>query len=281
MSRTVTGNPTALVAPGLLVWGLLFALPLAAVVVVSFFRVAHFLLIPDFVLANYARLVNDLYVQVFVRSVRVAFIVATISLLVGFPLAYFLARKVRKRQLLLLMAIITPLWISYVVRTFAWMQILGTNGLANVTLQGVGLISEPVGWFLYSEFAVVVALVHIYMPFMVVPIYAVLERLDQRHLEAAYDLGASKLAVLWKITIPLAKPGIIAGYLFVFIPAVGAFVTPEILGGTSGLMIGSIIAQQFGANFEYPFGAALAVVLVALITAVAIVLLRVGASERS
>jgi len=174
------------------------------------------------------------------------------------------------------MLIVVPLWTSYLVRTFAWMQILGTNGLINFVLQYTGLASAPVSWLLYSEFAVVVALVHIYVPFMVLPIYAVLEKTDVKLIEAAYDLGASKLRVLLTVILPIAMPGIVTGYVFVFIPAIGAFVTPELLGGTSGLMLGSIIGQQFGASFEYPFGSALSVVLVTIILLVTVSLLRIG-----
>jgi spermidine/putrescine transport system permease protein len=276
VSEALDRGRMPLVLPGLTMMVLLFAVPIVAVVLVSFLQTQNFQFIYELTVANYKRTFESLYVQVFIRSVRVAFLVATISVVIGFPVAYFLARKVRSRQLLLLMLLITPLWTSYLVRTFAWMQILGTNGLVNFLLQYLGLTEQPISWLLYSEFAVIVALVHIYMPFMILPIYAVLEKLDDRLIEAAYDLGASGLRVFITVIIPLSLPGIVTGYIFVFIPAIGAFVTPELLGGTKGLMIGSIVAQQFGATYEYPFGSALSIVLIAIILAVTIALLRLG-----
>lgn len=258
-----------LLAPGTLWLVAFFLVPLVAVAVYSFWRVETYQIVPDFGLHNYVKaLTGTIYFDVAVRTVRIAVVVTVISFLIGYPVAYYLARKVRRFRLTLLMLIIMPLWTSYLVRTFAWALMLGRNGVINQGLQGAGLTEAPIEWLLYSEFAVVLALVHIYMPFMVLPIYAVLERFDERLLEAARDMGASRLTAFLTVTLPLSVPGIVAGTIFVFVPAIGAYVTPELIGGTDGMMFGNIIAEQFGGTFEYPFGSALTVLMVALVVAI-------------
>lgn len=263
-----------LALPGLLFLTVFFVVPLIGIIVVSFGETKDFEILYNFNVKNYQKVLEPLYFDVIVRTLKIAILVATVSLLIGFPVAYYLARKVKRWRMLLLILIIAPLWTSYLVRTFAWVQILGANGLINYILNSLGIVDEPVQWLLYSEFAVIIALVHINMPFMILPLYAVLERIDVRIFEAAYDLGASPSRVIRTITIPLAMPGIIIGWLFVFIPSIGAFVTPELVGGTEGLMIGSVIAQQFGTTFQYPFGSALSVTLIILILAVTGVMMK-------
>jgi spermidine/putrescine transport system permease protein len=174
------------------------------------------------------------------------------------------------------MLVILPLWTSYLVRTYAWMLILGTNGVINQFLVATGLTAAPLSWLLYSDFAVTIALVHIYMPFLILPLYAVLEKIDASVLEAAWDLGGGRVQTFLKVIFPLSLPGIATGCLFVFIPSMGAFVTPELLGGTRSMMIGSVIAQQYGGAYEYPFGSALALVLMAMILVVTTIVLRYG-----
>lgn len=235
---------------------------------------------PDFTLVNYRRLLGSLYVDVTLRTLRVAAVTTVLSLLIGYPVSYFLARSVRRFRTALLMLVILPLWTSYLVRTFAWMMILGRNGIVNQTLVGAGMIDEPLEWLLYSDVAVIIALVHIYMPYMVLPIYAVLEKLDGRLLEAARDLGAGPVRVFCTVILPLSLPRIATGAIFVFVPSMGAFVTPELLGGTKGMMLGNIIAQQFGGTFEYPFGSALTMVMIAIVAAMAALGLRFGGGRR-
>jgi spermidine/putrescine transport system permease protein len=251
-----------------------FVLPMVVMLLFSFRQTVNFKIIPSFTLANYANLLKPLYASTFARTVRISLMVTAISVVLGYPVAYFLARKVHRFRTVLLMLVILPLWTSYLVRTFAWILLLGTNGVINYGLRGLGLIHEPLPWLLYSDFAVTIALVHIYMPFMILPLYAVLEKLDSRLLEAAADLGAGAARTFLHITLPLSLSGLITGCLFVFIPSMGAFVTPELLGGTRSILIGSIIAQQFGVAFEYPFGSAMALALMAMILTVATVALR-------
>jgi spermidine/putrescine transport system permease protein len=251
-----------------------FLLPMVTVVLFSFWRIADYNLVADFTFSNYEKLIRPLYLTVFWRTLKISVYVTVLSLLIGYPVAYYLARKVRRFRLTLLMLVILPLWTSYLVRTYAWMLLLGTNGVVNQALQATGLTSAPVTWLLYSDFAVTIALVHIYMPYLILPLYAVLEKLDANLLEASRDLGGGRLRTFLHVTLPLSLPGVATGCLFVFIPSMGSFVTPELLGGTRSILIGSIIAQQFGVAFEYPFGSAMSLVVMAIILVVAVVMLR-------
>jgi spermidine/putrescine transport system permease protein len=255
---------------------LFFMLPMVTMVLYSFWRLVDYEIVAEFTLRNYQRLTGDLYITVFWRTIRISVIVTVISLIIGYPVAYYLARKVKRFRLTLLMLIILPLWTSYLVRTYAWMLLLGTNGVINKALLGIGLVDEPVSWLLYSDFAVTVALVHIYMPYLILPIYAVLEKLDASLFEAAKDLGGGRLRTFIHVTLPLSLPGIATGCIFVFIPSMGSFVTPELLGGTRSILVGSIIAQQFGVAYEYPFGSAMALVVMAIILFFAALALRFG-----
>ena len=272
--RTIAA--TGFLAPPSLWLAAFFLLPMVTVVLYSFWRIADYNLVADFTFSNYEKLARPLYVTVFWRTLKISIYVTVLSLLIGYPVAYYLARKVRRFRLTLLMLVILPLWTSYLVRTYAWMLLLGTNGVINQALQGLGLTDAPVTWLLYSDFAVTIALVHIYMPYLILPLYAVLEKLDPNLLEASRDLGGGRLRTFLHVTLPLSLPGVATGCLFVFIPSMGSFVTPELLGGTRSILIGSIIAQQFGVAFEYPFGSAMSLVVMAMILVVAVIVLRTG-----
>ncbi len=275
MTRRAIAATAFLGVPGLWV-GLFFVLPMVTIVLLSFWRVVDYEIVADFTLANYEKLIRPLYVGVFWRTIKISLLVTAISLIVGYPVAYYLARKTRRFRLTLLVLVILPLWTSYLVRTYAWMLILGTKGAVNQALQAVGLTSEPISWLLYSDFAVTLALVHIYMPYLILPLYSVLEKLDPSLFEAAKDLGGGRWRTFLHVTLPLSLPGVATGCLFVFIPAMGSFVTPELLGGTRSILIGSIVAQQFGVAFEYPLGSAMALAIMAIILLVAVALLRAG-----
>lgn len=253
-----------------------FALPMLSMVLYSFWRVVDYNIVADFTLRNYEKIGGALYTGVLIRTIKLSIYVTAISLVIGYPVAYFLARKVKRFKLTLLLLIILPLWTSYLVRTYAWMLILGTQGVINQFLMGIGLTDEPITSLLYSDFAVTIALVHIYMPYLILPLYAVLEKIDPSLLEASWDLGGGRVRTFVSVVLPLSLPGMVSGCLFVFIPSMGAFVTPELLGGTRSIMIGSIIAQQFGVAYEYPFGSALALCLMGIIFAATAVSLRFG-----
>ena len=253
-----------------------FVLPMAAMALYSFWRVVDYQLVAELTLSNYRRIAGDLYVSVFARTIRISILVTGLSLLIGYPVAYFLAKKVRFWKLTLLLLVVMPLWTSYLIRTYAWMLILGTEGAVNRLLLAVGFTSEPLTGLLYSDFAVTIALIHIYIPYLILPLYAVLESIEPTILEAAWDLGSGRVRTFLSVILPLSLPGVTTGCLFVFIPSMGAFITPELLGGTQSIMIGSIIAQQFGVAYDYPFGSALALVLMGLILGASALMLRGG-----
>lgn len=267
---------TAFLGPPSLWIGALFILPMATMLLLSFWRVVDYNIVAEWTLENYERLARPLYLGIFWSTIKIALLVTLISGLVGYPVAYFLARKTKRFQLILLVLVILPLWTSYLVRTFAWLLILGTNGAINQALQGLGLTDEPVTWLLYSDFAVTLALVHIYVPFFILPLYAVLEKLDPRLFEAAKDLGGGRWRTFLHVTLPLSLPGVATGCLFVFIPAMGAFVTPELLGGARSIMIGSVVAQQFGVDYNYPLGSAMSLAILGVILVFATLFLRAG-----
>lgn len=270
-----------LMSPGLVWLGVFFLVPMIALATYSFWSVSNYRIVPGLSFHNYQKAIGDpIFLDLTIRTIRIAVVTTLLSMIVAYPVAYYLARKVRRNRLTLLMLVIMPLWTSYLVRTFAWALILGRNGIINQGLQAVGITDAPVEWLLYSEFAVTLALVHIYMPFMVLPIYAVLEKFDGRLLEAARDMGASRWRAFLTVTLPLSLPGIVAGSIFVFVPALGAYVTPELLGGTGGMMLGNVIAQQFGGTFEYPFGSALTVLMVAVVAVLVSIGLRYSSLGR-
>jgi spermidine/putrescine transport system permease protein len=207
---------------------------------------------------------NPAYLQIFARSFLLALYATLASLLVGFPTAYFMATRPEGRRDLWIFLITIPFWTNLLIRTFAIQLILRDEGVINVTLQGLGLLDRPLV-LIYTDFAVGVGLLYAFLPFMVLPIYAALERIDFRLVEAGYDLYASRFQVLRRIVLPLAMPGIVAGSILVFIPALGAYITPELLGGGKTLMVGNLIAIQFGSSRNWPFGFAAALVLMAMV----------------
>lgn len=207
---------------------------------------------------------NPAYLQIFARSFLLALYATLGSLVVGFPTAYFMTTRPEGQRDLWIFLITIPFWTNLLVRTFAIQLILRDEGVINVALTGLGLIERPLV-LIYTDLAVGVGLLYAFLPFMVLPIYAALERLDFRLVEAGYDLYASRLQVLHRIVLPLAMPGIVAGCILVFVPALGAYITPELLGGGKTLMIGNLIAIQFGSSRNWPFGFAAALVLMAIV----------------
>ncbi|ANF24810.1 putrescine ABC transporter permease PotH [Pseudomonas sp. Choline-3u-10] len=207
---------------------------------------------------------DDLYWAAYAGSLRIAFFSTLICLLVGYPMAYAIARARKDLQTVLLLLIMMPTWTAILIRVYAWMGILSSNGILNGLLQGLGLIDEPLR-ILNTDLAVYIGVVYSYLPFMILPLYANLVKHDLSLLEAASDLGARNLTSFWKITVPLSKNGIIAGCMLVFIPVVGEFVIPELLGGPETLMIGKVLWQEFFNNRDWPVASALAVVMLAIL----------------
>ena len=221
---------------------------------------------------------DDLYLASVLSSLRIAGISTAILIAIGFPIAYAMARAPRSWRPMLLAAMILPFWTSFLIRVYAWIGILKPEGLLNHWLMGAGLISSPL-MILNTEIAVFIGLVYTYLPFMVLPLYASLERMDHTLIEAAQDLGASATKAFWTITVPLAKPGLIAGSLLCFIPIVGEFVVPDLLGGAQTLMIGRTLWMEFFANRDWTVAAAVAIVMLLILVA-PIVLFREAEARR-
>ena len=216
-------------------------------------------------LQNFALLfTDDLYVAAWLSSLRIAATATLVCLLLGYPMAYAIARAAPQRRPLLLMLVILPFWTSFLIRVYAWMGLLAENGILNQFLRWSGLASDP-GTILGTEWAVQLGIVYAYLPFMVLPLYASLEKLDASLLEAAADLGAKPFAAFLTVTLPLSLPGIVAGCLLVFIPAVGEFVIPDLLGGTRTLMIGKVLWDEFFTNSDWPLASAVAICLLVLL----------------
>lgn len=231
---------------------------------------------PGFTLESYARFFEPLYLRILVRTVGLAILTTLICLCVGYPMAHAIAGAGRWKHALLFLVVL-PFWTSFLVRTYAIMFLLRDSGIVNSALLAIGAIETPLT-LLYTPGAVLAGLVYGYLPFMVLPVYASLEKLDPSLLEAAESLGARPAARFLRVTLPLSIPGIVAGCLLVFIPSLGAFLTPDLLGGAKQVMIGNLVQQQFGAGRDWPFGAAAAFVLMGVVLASVYAFLRRGAA---
>ena len=219
-------------------------------------------------LENYRQLLQvNVYWQTLLRSMWIAARVTIFSLLLGYPLAYYLSFYAGKRKDLFYQLVIIPLWVSYLVRAYAWKTILGSDGVLNTLLQYVHLTSHPLDFLLYSPFAVVLTLTHIYTPFTFLPIYAALEHIPRNLVEASHDLGASPFQTFWRVIFPLSIPGVLAGATFAFVLSLGDFLAPLLLGGPSGIMISNIVVSLFGAAYNWPLGAAISFCMLALVLA--------------
>jgi len=247
---------------------LFLLLPLVLVAVYSVYSTDPItgIMQPDFTLANYERIVSSpIYRKVFLRTLEIALLCTGIALLIAYPMAYTIGALVpRERQTLLLFLVIIPFWTSYIVRTYGWIGILQSGGFLESVLSLIPGVDAGLD-VLYSRPAVIVGFVHVFLPLMILPIYASARNLDHRLIEASYDLGASPWRTFLRVTLPLTMPGVVAGATLFFIATFGAFVTPQLLGGTEDLMMGNVIADQFGEAFNWPFGAALSVVMILIV----------------
>ncbi len=244
-----------------LAWVILFLLvPYALMFAHSFWQVTDGVIIHSWNLQQYKELFsNSLYATVFFRTLRIAASVTLLSLLLGYPLAYFLSFHAGQRKELLYQLVIVPLWVSYLVRGYAWKTILGTDGVLNGALQYLHITHEPVSALLYSPFAVILMLTHIYTPFVFLPIYASLEHIPRPLLEASHDLGANPRSTFFRVVLPLSMPGLLAGATFAFVLTLGDFLAPLLVGGSSSNMIANIVQSLFGAAYDWPLGAAISV----------------------
>ena len=264
-------NGFFLALPSILYLGLFFVLPLVIVFVVSFTSRGKggVPIIPPtieapFTFEHYDRALG-VFSSILWRSVGLAGFTTAVCLAIGYPLAFFIStRRNRRFQQLCLFLVILPFWTNFLIRTYAWRILLGEEGTINSLLLSIGLIAEPMK-LLNTQFAVLVGLVYGFLPFMVLPIFASVERFDFKFVDAAHDLGANDIRSFFRIVLPLTLPGVLAGCALVFIPSVGAYITPDLLGGTKGLMIGNLINNQFSSSGNMPLGSALSIVMMGVV----------------
>jgi len=258
-------------------WVTLFLLlPYLMMFVHSFWAVRGGVIVHHWNFGNYSTLFgNPLYVQVLFRTARIALSVTLLSVLLGYPLAYFLSFHAGPRKEILYQLVIVPLWVSYLVRGYAWKTILGSDGVLNGFLQYLHITHGPVAALLYSPFAVVLMLTHIYTPFVFLPIYASLEHIPRPLVEASQDLGASPGKTFFRVILPLSLPGLLAGATFAFVLSLGDFLAPLLVGGPSGTMIANLVQSLFGAAYDWPLGAAISVFILLITVALLAVTQRV------
>jgi spermidine/putrescine transport system permease protein len=271
------GMRARLLAAPALIWLAVFLLvPLAIVLIVSLStRGPYGKTIYDFTLGNFLRAFDPIYIPAYGRSVWIAAATTLLTVLVSYPVSYYIALKAKPgwKRILLVLTVI-PFWTSFLIRTYSWILLLRSEGVINSVLLRAGLMDEPLK-LLYSDVAVLVGQVYGELPFMILPLYVALERLDVRLLEAAQDLGANRFWTFIKVTLPLSRPGLIAGIVLVFIPSLGAFITPDLLGGAKSMMIGNLIQNQF-ALLNQPFGSALSIMLTAAVLLLLVIAMRAG-----
>jgi spermidine/putrescine transport system permease protein len=276
----------ALMSPTLLVMLAMLVVPLVALVVRSFWTQHVFEIDTTFTLRNYITIFepadevkywlfgipfpfeNPVYLALLAKSIFMSLAVTVVVILLAYPMAYFMAFRVKRNKMLWLILITIPIWTSYLLRVFAWKIMLGFNGVINSSLMKIGIIDQPLEFLLYNPIAVIITLAHAWVAFAILPIYVSLEKIDRSLLEAATDLGDSPWERFWHVTLPLSAPGTIATILLVFIPTVGDYVTPALVGGSGGSMIGNSIQILFGRQNDAPLGSAVSVVMMASITAI-------------
>lgn len=260
--RRAASLPQALIAPAMLLLTVFLLVPLGTMLGMTFFRSTMFGLETTPSLANYEKLVSEpVYALLLLKSLRIAVTVTAIVLVISYPIAYWLAKVVARRKMLFLLMIFVPYWVNYVIRTYAWMPLLGRTGVVNQTLIGLGVIDAPLDMLLFNEFSVTLVLVYVFLPFGIVPLYLSLERIDPNLLRASADLGATPTETFRHVVLPLSAPGLAGGAMTVFVLTIGSYVTPRLVGGPGGTMFGNIVAEQFGATFNWSWGATLSLVL--------------------
>jgi spermidine/putrescine transport system permease protein len=266
-------------APPILWVGIFLLLPYALMFGHSFWLVRDGMIVHEWNLQNYAKLFqNPVYLEVLFRTMQIAAGVTLLSLLLGYPLAYYMSFHAGARKDLLYQLVIVPLWVSYLVRGYAWKTILGSEGVLNGFLQYIHVTKEPVGFFLYSPFAVLLMLTHIYTPFVFLPLYASLEHIPRNLVEASHDLGAGSRATFLRVILPLSLPGLLAGATFAFVLTLGDFLAPLLVGGPSSIMIANIVQSLFGTAYDWPLGATISVCI--LLLTISLLFLTEGLEKR-
>jgi|TARA_B100001079_G_C16405063_1_gene513220 spermidine/putrescine transport system permease protein len=257
----------SLLSPTLLAMLLGLAMPMLVLFTLSFWIQEYLDFIRTFSIKNYLDFFQKpIYIKILFKSIRMSSLVTVVTVLLAYPMAYYIAFRVKRNKLVWLILITVPFWTSYLLRVFAWKIMLGYNGVINSGLKSLGLLSEPLEFLLYNPTSVVITLAHAWAAFAILPIYVSLEKIDRSLLEAARDLGENPFMTFVRVTLPLSLPGVIAASLLVFIPTVGDYVTPSLVGGPSGIMIGNIIQSMFGKAQNWPLGAAISVMSMLTVT---------------
>lgn len=267
LSRGIT--PYLQLAPLVMLMLVFAVVPLLGMLAITFFKSGIFGLEPHLTLANYVKFIDEsTYVLVLMKSMRIAFIVTATTILISYPVAFWLAKVVTRHKLLFLIILFAPYWVNYVIRSYAWLPLLGNSGIINSFLLGTGIIDQPLSWMLYNEFSVVLVLVYVFLPFGIVPLYLSIDRISNDLLAASADLDATPMMTFVHVVLPLSMPGLAGSFLTVFVLTIGAYVTPKLVGGTTGIMFGNLIADQFGITYNWTWGATLAVILACVTGAV-------------
>ena len=260
-----------LLSPTLLVMAFAMGIPFAIMVIMSFWTQVGFDIDTTLTLANYGEAVDGrVYKALLLRSVAISGTCTIVTVLLAYPMAYYVAFHVHRHKLFWIILMTLPFWTSYLLRVFAWKVILGFNGVINSGLKALGLIDQPLEFLLYSPTAVVITLAHAWAAFAILPIYVSLEKIDRSLLEAAADLGEGPVGRFLRVTLPLSLPGVVAAMLMIFIPTVGDYVTPTLVGGPNGIMLSNIIYAQFGKVNNWPMGAALAIAMLIAVAMIAL-----------
>jgi ABC-type spermidine/putrescine transport system permease subunit I len=278
-TNSQTGLYATLLPP--LVWmTLLYFVPIALLISYSVWRLEAFDIVKEFSFTNFRTIfTNTAYRTIIRRTVLTALGVTAIDALIAIPVGYFIGCYAGRYRTLLTLLVILPLWSSYLVRVFAWKIILGYNGVLNTALMLLGILQQPSQVFLYNQFSTMLTFVHVWLPFMILPIITAFERLPKNLLEASADLNAAPLTTFRRITLPLVMPGVLAGSINVFALTMGDFITPSLVGSPSGIMLGNVISSQFGVSYNWPLGAAFALVVMLIVFAGLAIVLRRGGLE--
>jgi spermidine/putrescine transport system permease protein len=258
----------------------LYFVPLLVLLGYAFLRHEYVSVLREFTWENFGQILSNVgYLHTLGRTVAIATLATAINTLLAFPVAYSIVRYGGRYQALLTVLVVLPIWSSYLVRVFAWRIILGYNGVLNSFLVSVGILAQPSTLFLYNQFSMVITLCYVWLPFMILPLVSALERVPQRLLDASADLGAAPGYTFWRVTLPLVKPGFVAGALSVFSLTMGDYITPALVGGSGDILVGNIVASQYGVADNWPLGSALAMVVLLILFGLMALLSRTGSLE--
>ncbi len=261
----------ALMTGPMLWWIVVLLIPYVIMLMISFYSKQFPFHVPDFQFGNYLKIFDDpQYFQVLLRSLKISIFVSLVAFALAYPLTYYLVFKVRSHRvrMIIYVATIIPLWVSYLLRAYTWKTILGTEGILNSFLMWIGIIDEPISLFLYNQTAMVITMAYIFTPYMVMPLFASLEKIPRNLIEASKDLGVGRMGTFLRVTLPLSVPGILAGFTFTFCLSFGDFISPQLVGGPYSNMISNVVATQFGIAMNWPLGSALSMIMLFIVVVI-------------